>query len=135
MATMEIARELGLALAASPEFLHLTQTRARVDASPCVSDLIREFQEKEQQIVSLVEGDDVNREDAVMLTKDIERIKEQLFANELFTELLQAQQSFSDLLSAVNHEINACIGVEESENGTVSAHCSGSCANCSGCSH
>lgn len=135
MTTMDKARELGVALANSPEFVRLSQARERVDANVAVTDLIQEFQDKERRIVAMMEMDDVDREGAVMLTGDIERIKAQLFSNDLFSELMESQQAFSNLLAAVNREINACIGIEEPEEGTVSMSCDGSCANCKGCAH
>lgn len=131
MNTIDKARELGVALANSPEFMRLSEARERVDASAAVTDLIQEFRNKESEIVSMMEEDDVDREGVVILTSDIERIKEQLLTNQLFTELVEAQQAFSNLLSAVNREINVCIGIEEPEE----TACSGSCDGCRGCAH
>ena len=131
MNTIDKARELGVALANSPEFMRLSEARERVDANAAVTDLIQEFRNKESEIVSMMEEDDVDREGVVILTSDIERIKEQLLTNQLFTELVEAQQAFSNLLSAVNREINVCIGIEEPEE----TACSGSCAGCKGCTH
>ena len=113
MTTMDKARELGVALANSPEYTRLTRARERVDENRAVSGLIQEFQDKERQIVTMMEQDDVDREGAVMLTGDIERIKAQLLSNDLFSELIESQRAFSELLGAVNREINACIGVVE----------------------
>ena len=131
MNTIDKARELGVALANSPEFMRLSEARERVDANAAVTDLIQEFRNKESEIVSMMEEDDVDREGVVILTSDIERIKEQLLTNQLFTELVEAQQVFSNLLSAVNREINVCIGIEEPEE----TACSGSCDGCRGCAH
>lgn len=131
MNTIDKARELGVALANSPEFMRLSEARERVDANAAVTDLIQEFRNKESEIVSMMEDDDVDREGVVILTSDIERIKEQLLTNQLFTELVEAQQAFSNLLSAVNREINVCIGIEEPEE----TACSGSCDGCRGCAH
>lgn len=135
MTTMDKARELGVALANSPEYTRLTRARERVDENRAVSGLIQEFQDKERQIVTMMEQDDVDREVAVMLTGDIERIKAQLLSNDLFSELIESQRAFSELLGAVNREINACIGVVEPEEDVVTASCNGACENCSGCSH
>ena len=131
MNTIDKARELGVALANSPEFMRLSEARERVDANAAVTDLIQEFRNKESEIVSMMEEDDVDREGVVILTSDIERIKEQLLTNQLFTELVEAQQAFSNLLSAVNREINVCIGIEE----PVETACSGSCDGCRGCAN
>lgn len=131
MNTIDKARELGVALANSPEFMRLSEAHERVDANAAVTDLIQEFRNKESEIVSMMEEDDVDREGVVILTSDIERIKEQLLTNQLFTELVEAQQAFSNLLSAVNREINVCIGIEEPEE----TACSGSCDGCRGCAH
>ena len=74
MTTMDKARELGVALANSPEYTRLTRARERVDENRAVSGLIQEFQDKERQIVTMMEQDDVDREGAVMLTGDIKKV-------------------------------------------------------------
>ena len=130
MTTIEKARELGVALANSPEFLRLTESRERMDANAAVTKLLQEYHLKEHLIVSMMEQDDVSQEGAVMLTADMERIKAQLLANETFSELMASQQAFSGLLT----EINACIGIEESEV-SAKASCNGSCEHCNGCAH
>lgn len=135
MTTMEKARELGMALANSPEYIRMTKARESVDSNKAVSELLREFQDKERQIVTMLEQDDVDREGAVMLTGDIERIKAQLLSNDLFSELMDSQQAFSDLLGAVNREINACIGIVDPQEDVVTASCNGVCENCKGCAH
>lgn len=135
MTTMEKARELGMALANSPEYIRMTKARESVDSNKAVSELLREFQDKERQIVTMLEQDDVDREGAVMLTGDIERIKAQLLSNDLFSELMDSQQAFSDLLGAVNREINACIGIVDPQEDVITASCSGVCENCKGCAH
>ncbi len=134
MTTIEKARELGVALANSPEFLRLTEARERMDANAAVTKLLQEYHLKEHLIVSMMEQDDVSQEGAVMLTADMERIKAQLLANETFSELMASQQAFSGLLTEVNREINACIGIEESEV-SAKASCNGSCEHCNGCAH
>ena len=134
MTTIEKARELGVALANSPEFLRLTEARERMDANAAVTKLLKEYHLKEHLIVSMMEQDDVSQEGAVMLTADMERIKAQLLANETFSELMASQQAFSGLLTEVNREINACIGIEESEF-SAKASCNGSCEHCNGCAH
>lgn len=135
MTTLDKARELGVALACSPEFVRLNEARDRIDENTAVTELLREFQDKERQIVTMMAQDDVDREGAVMLTSDIERIKAQLLSNELFSELIYSQQVFSDLLVAVNREINACIGINDAEETSISATCGGSCEHCKGCAH
>ncbi len=134
MTTIEKARELGVALANSPEFLRLTEARERMDANAAVTRLLQEYHLKENLIVSMMEQDDVSQEGAVMLTADMERIKAQLLANETFSELMASQQAFSGLLTEVNREINACIGIAESEV-SAKASCNGSCEHCNGCAH
>ena len=72
MTTIEKARELGVALANSPEFLRLTEARERMDANAAVTKLLQEYHLKEHLIVSMMEQDDVSQEGAVMLTADME---------------------------------------------------------------
>ena len=64
MTTIEKARELGVALANSPEFLRLTEARERMDANTAVTKLLQEYHMKEHLIVSLMEQDEVSQESA-----------------------------------------------------------------------
>ena len=128
---IELARELGLALANSCEFTQMKQAQSDFEQNEAIALLMQELNEKRDRLIAILsdeEGDDL---EAVSLTNDIDRLEAQLKESPLYSELVSAQSAFSALLTAVNDEINACIGAETS----TSRGCSGDCGGCGGCKH
>ena len=131
MELIELARELGLALANSCEFTRMKQAQNDFEQNEAIAGLMQELNEKRDRLISILadeEGDDL---EAVSLTNDIDRLESQLKESPLYEELISAQTAFSTVLTAVNDEINACIGAETS----TSHGCSGDCGGCGGCKH
>lgn len=131
MELIELSRELGLALANSCEFTRMKQAQNDFEQNEAIASLMQELNEKRDRLISILadeEGDDLQ---AVSLTNDIDRLEAQLKESPLYEELIGAQTAFSTVLTAVNDEINACIGAETSK----SQGCSGDCGGCGGCKH
>ena len=128
---IELARELGLALANSCEFVQMKQAQSVFEENEAITRLLQELNDKRDRLISILADDDGDDLEAVSLTNDIDRLEAQLKESPLYAELLSAQSAFSAVLSAVNDEINACIGAETS----VSNGCSGECGGCGGCKH
>lgn len=125
---LEKARELGLALARSSEFIRMKQAQSSLAGDEAVSALIEELRKKRQQLVSMLDSHDSDGTEALGLTNDIERLQGQLEENPQFLELIESERQFGALINAVDEEINACIGAGKSE-------CSGNCGSCAGCRH
>ena len=128
---IELARELGLALANSCEFTQMKQAQSDFEQNEAIALLMQELNEKRDRLIGILsdeEGDDL---EAVSLTNDIDRLEAQLKESPLYSELISAQNAFSAVLTAVNDEINACIGAETS----ASRSCAGDCGSCGGCKH
>jgi cell fate (sporulation/competence/biofilm development) regulator YlbF (YheA/YmcA/DUF963 family) len=131
MELIELARELGLALANSCEFTQMKQAQSDFEQNEAIAALMQELNEKRDRLISILadeEGDDLQ---AVSLTNDIDRLEAQLKESPLYSELIATQTAFSTVLTSVNDEINACIGAETS----TSQGCSGDCSGCGGCKH
>lgn len=128
---IELARELGLALANSTEFIRMKQAQSAFEQNEAVDALMRELNEKRERLIEILSDDEEDNLGAVSLTSDIDRLEEQLRENPLYNELLAAQTAFSAVLTAVNDEINACIGAQTSAGGS----CDGDCGGCAGCKH
>ena len=128
---IELARELGLALANSCEFVQMKQAQSDFENNEAIAKLMQELNDKRDRLISILaseEGDDM---EAVSLTNDIDRLEAQLKESPLYSELIATQTAFSTVLTSVNDEINACIGAETS----TSQGCSGDCSGCGGCKH
>jgi cell fate (sporulation/competence/biofilm development) regulator YlbF (YheA/YmcA/DUF963 family) len=128
---IELARELGLALANSKEFIHMKQAQSAFEKNEAVAILLSELNEKRERLVTILSDEDGDDMEAVSLTGDIDRLEEQLKENPLYSELVSTQAAFSGVLTAVNDEINACIGAQTSS----AENCGGECGGCSGCKH
>ena len=126
------ARELGIALSESEEFLRMTAAREAMENDENVTSMLNEYQSKQDQIVDMLSEPACDREAVVAMTADVERIQAALICDPVFSELMDAQNDFQQLMSKVNAVIGSCIGVEPpaSDGG-----CSGSCSSCSGCKH
>ncbi|MBA4347524.1 MAG: hypothetical protein C0413_01575 [Clostridiales bacterium] len=128
---IELARELGVALANSCEFVQMKQAQSDFEGNEAIARLMQELNSKRDRLISILASDDVDDMEAVSLTNDIDRLEAQLKESPLYEELIAAQSAFSAVLTAVNDEINACIGAETSD----SRGCSGDCGGCGGCKH
>ncbi|MEG1523579.1 MAG: YlbF family regulator [Clostridia bacterium] len=125
---LEQARELGIALANSSEFIRMKQAQAAIAQNEALDALLKELQEKRTHLISVLNEEDRDGTVALELINDIDRLQGQLTENPLYTELAESENAFSTLISAVDEEINACIGIEKSE-------CGGNCGSCGGCQH
>ncbi len=128
---IELARELGLAIAGSAEFIQMKQAQSAFEQNESIAALLQELGEKRDRLINILAQEDGDDMEAVSLTSDIDRLEEQLKESPLYEELVAAQSAFSAVLTAVNDEINACIGGETSQ----SASCAGDCGGCGGCKH
>lgn len=128
---IELARELGLALANSCEFVQMKQAQSDFENNEAIAKLMQELNDKRDRLISILASDEGDDLEAVSLTNDIDRLEAQLRESPLYSELVAAQSSFSAVLTAVNDEINACIGAETSD----SSSCNGDCGGCGGCKH
>lgn len=124
----QLARELGLALAKSTEFLHMKDAQATLEGDEVVANALNELNEKRARLVAVFSEEPCDNIEAMQLTDDIERLEGQLRENPVMIEMMMAQNAFSQLIRAVNEEINACIGVIRTPES-----CSGNCNGCSGC--
>ncbi len=132
---IERARELGIALSESPEFQRILKARAAIDDDEVLTNQINLLHEKQRMIADLLaEGaDSDSRIDIATLSNEIEDIQTELLVTELFSEMMNAQHAFEELMRRVNRVIATCIGAdfpEEAEKG-----CGGDCGSCGGCMH
>lgn len=125
---LDKARELGLALSQSEEFLRMQSARAVMDSNEAVTDALQDYKDKQEELMGLLSGDEPDRLQVAALSRDVETLQEQLLNSPVFSEAMAAQNEFQQLMTKVNREIAACIGIQTEESG-----CGGSCASCSGC--
>lgn len=125
---LDKARELGLALSQSEEFLRMQSARAVMDSNDAVTGALQDYKDKQEELMGLLSGDEPDRLQVAALSRDVETLQEQLLNSPVFSEAMAAQNDFQQLMAKVNREIAACIGIQTEESG-----CGGSCSGCSGC--
>ena len=123
------ARELGIALSESQEFLRMQHAREIMDANDAIVATLDEYKKKQDELVELLSGEDPDRLVVAGLSRDVETLQEQLLENPFFSEAIAAQNAFQLLMNQVNGEIAACIGAQAGHSGCGG----GSCEGCKGC--
>lgn len=132
MTISERARELGVALANSDEYKRMLAAHVTVESNAPLKALLDEFNAKRAALVEMLQKGDYDSALALEMSTDIERLQGQMTDNPMFSEMLEAEEKFSQLVSSVDKEINACIG--GANRGDMHG-CGGDCGNCSGCAN
>lgn len=128
---IEKARELGIALSQTPEFQRMLKARTALDNSETVSKMLSEYKADQERLMHILDSDDVvNNAEAKILSDNMDRLQASMMGLDLFTEVVEAQNEFQQLLGRVNRTIGLCIGTEEPE--YIEDSCGGSCDDCGG---
>lgn len=130
---IEKATELGMALSNSDEFRRLQAAKAAMDVDKHVNELMEQYTQKQDKMVSMLEDADSEGIEVSAIAKEIDDIQTELVENPVFEEMMEAQHCFANLMNEVNRTIGAYIGMNTEENS--SSGCSGNCSGCSGCVH
>ena len=99
---LEKARELGIALSESDEFINMTRTREAMEADTQLMDELNEYNAMQESIARLLTMDGDNQAEIQQMSRDIERLHDELIANETFRAMLEAQAEFQQLMKRVN---------------------------------
>ena len=136
---IEKARELGIAISESEEFINMTRTREAMEADEQLMANLNEYNAMQQSIMDIMSSDTDNTQAVQDMSRDIERLHDELLANEAFHAMLEAQARFQQLMKQVNRVIGLCIGAEEHNEPDSDAEeeggCNGCCSHCTGCTH
>lgn len=122
MQTEEIIRlalELGNAIAESNEAAELRAIQLKLADDPAAYELIVKYQDAREKIENKIE-------DGLAITKaeedHLDILEQQLNANAMVLDLIQAQDKFNNLMQAIFFTINQA----------VSGSCEGGCDSCDG---
>ena len=132
---IEKARELGIAISESEEFINMTRTREAMEADEQLMANLNEYNAMQQSIMDIMSSDTDNTQAVQDMSRDIERLHDELLANEAFHAMLEAQARFQQLMKQVNRVIGLCIGAEEHNEPDSDEEEEGCCSHCTGCTH
>ncbi|MEF8819391.1 MAG: YlbF family regulator [Haloferacaceae archaeon] len=103
-----LARELGAALAASPEHESFEAAEAAVKESERAQRRIAEFEQKRSAFVAARERGEATRADL----EELERLQSELHELDVVAEYLEAKAALEAQLDAVNDAVSAPLAVD-----------------------
>ena len=117
----------------------MTRTREAMEADEQLMANLNEYNAMQQSIMDVMSSDTDNTQAVQDMSRDIERLHDELLANEAFHAMLEAQARFQQLMKQVNRVIGLCIGAEEhnepDSDEEEEGGCNGCCSHCTGCTH
>ena len=97
---IEKATELGMALSNSDEFRRLQAAKAAMDADKHVNELMEQYTQKQDKMVSMLENADSEGIEVSAIAKEIDDIQTELVENPVFEEMMEAQHCFANLMNS-----------------------------------
>ena len=93
------ARELGMAISQSDEFVALTDAKSALDANESLHEMVQQFNQMQDRMIQLLSDDaELNQIEVQQLSKDIDAVQTQLLENDIFSSYLNAQSKFQQLM-------------------------------------
>lgn len=122
MTVVEKAKELGLMLAQSKEFIRMRTAEQAQIADPESQRLLQEYDEARRDLVQRASSENVTPEELQQIRDEMESEQEKLKTNSAIAEYLKAVSDFNNLMQDVNSAIAFYISPEGS--------CGGDCGGC-----
>lgn len=124
------ARELGMAISQSDEFVTMTNAKAELDADTALCEKLKQFNSMQDKMIELLSDDvELNQDEVQGLSREIDVLQAELLENGIFSAYLAAQGKFQRLMTQVNREIAECLGMQHQDE-CEEEGCSGSCSSC-----
>ncbi|SEO86783.1 Cell fate regulator YlbF, YheA/YmcA/DUF963 family (controls sporulation, competence, biofilm development) [Halogranum amylolyticum] len=103
-----LGRELGNAIAESPEYERFEEARQAVEDDDEAQAQIQEFEQLRQEFMMARQTGQASQEDV----KEVQRAQEQLHRLPVMADYLEAQSELQDRLEAVNEAISEPLAVD-----------------------
>jgi cell fate (sporulation/competence/biofilm development) regulator YlbF (YheA/YmcA/DUF963 family) len=104
------ARELGLELSQSKEFINVREAEAKMMQNPESLIIIQEFQNRQHTLQTMqAQGLPLSEDQQ----KEFEEFQKKLFADPYISSFFKAQDSFEHILDQVNRIISESIGISQ----------------------
>jgi len=86
------ARELGLAISQSDEFLTMTNAKAELDADVVLCEKLKQFNSMQDKMIQLLSDDvELNQNEVQELSREIDVLQAELLENSIFSAYLAAR--------------------------------------------
>ncbi|MDL2205953.1 YlbF family regulator [Eubacteriales bacterium OttesenSCG-928-N13] len=128
-------RELGEALLASEEYLHMKQVEERAMANVDAAETMGKYLEIKQQLEDMLMSEDPDPEQLRELSQQMDSQQEHLQMIDDIQELTEAREGFSGLIEQVNKVLKFII-TGQMDDPEEAAGCASGCEGCAGgCGH
>lgn len=125
MTVIEKAKELGLMLAQSDEFIHMRTAEQAQLADPESQQILKEYNDARQRLAQRANSENITEKQMQQVKEEMENEQTKLKSNPAISEYLSAVSEFNNLMQGVNSAIAFYISPEET--------CGGDCGGCGGC--
>lgn len=128
---MELAHQLGMAIAESDEMKALDEAKRAYDKDEELQAQIREYETERYLLKQEMskEVDDADKDTILKIKSRVEELSGIIASNPKFIIFTNAQKSVNDIMDSINAEIRFCI------TGERPAECTHDCSTCGGCAH
>ncbi len=123
------AQELGHLILNSEEYTVMRDTETEATKDEALVNAFAAHQEKRAQIEEASMEKEPDFEKIGALSRELEEIQQNLSALPMAQKLQQARKGFTDMMNAVNKQLQLILQPEEVEEGS----CNGCCDGCGGC--
>ena len=129
MDIMEMAKDLGKAIAQSPQMARMQETEKVQNNDEQAQKLIGEYNLRRMQLAQKAQKEDVTKEELESIREELDSEFEKLLKNQAINAYVTAKKDVEALIGQVNNILSYYI------TGETNQGCGHSCDSCSGCSH
>lgn len=129
MDIMEMAKDLGKAIAASPQMARMQETEKVQNNDEEAQKLIGEYNLRRMQLAQKAQKEDVTKEELESIRGELGSEFDKLLKNHAINAYVTAKKDVEALIGQVNNILSYYI------TGETNQSCGHSCDSCSGCSH
>ncbi len=125
MNIIEKAKELGLMLAESKEFIRMTTAEQAQSSDPDAQLLMAAYNKTRESLMSRAQSPDITPQELQAIRGELEQEHGKLMQSPSISEYIAAMGEFNSLMQGVNSAIAFYISPQDD--------CGGDCGGCSGC--
>lgn len=134
MDLIQMAREMGKALQASPEYQRVDAARRANDEDASLQDGIGRFNLKRMEMNQEMQKEEKDDKKLQALNEELQQIYTDVMGNPNMMEYNIAKQEMDEMMQKVNAILMMCVNGEDPDTCEIpDQSCTGSCATCGGC--
>ena len=132
---LNLAREIGVALQRSDEYINYRMNEQRAECSKELQDTIKKFNEKKSEINLELSKENADQKKMDKLNSEIGELYRKITNDETMKRFNEAKNIFDSMLGKISYFISECAKGEDPYKVEIpdEESCTGSCDTCGGC--